>query len=274
MPGSRALPLIAFGCLLALTRGVIAAEYLIGPQDVLAITVWNQSDLGGKFVVESNGTFTFPLVGSIQAAGLTLPQVEAELKRQLANGYFKNPQLTVTIEQYRSRRIFVLGEVRQPGSYPLSGEITLIEALARAGLAITGQVAEAIIVRARVGGVTGPLLPDGQGTTEVVRVDVQQLQTGHSAGNVMLHDGDTVFVPRQETKIYVFGEVRSPGAYPIERGLTILQALSLAGGVTERGSASRVRVIRVADDKRKESRAKLNDLVQPGDTIVVPERLF
>src|SRR6186997_3177709 len=118
----------------ALHAGQAAAptNYVIGPQDVLVITVFDQEDLSGKFPVDSDGTFTFPLIGRVKAGGLTLRELETELKKQLKNGFFKDPQLSVGVEQYRSQKIHIVGEVRTPGTYALTGEMTLIEALARA----------------------------------------------------------------------------------------------------------------------------------------------
>ena len=92
-----------------------AGDYVIGAQDVLTIHVFDQADLGGKFTVEADGTFSFPLIGRVKAGGLTLRSFEGELKKQLADGYFNNPQVTVAVEQYRSQRVFVMGEVRSPG---------------------------------------------------------------------------------------------------------------------------------------------------------------
>src|SRR6185503_11914432 len=110
-----------------------AADYVIGPQDVLTIQVFDQADLGGKYTVETDGTFSFPLVGRVRAGGMTLRAFEVELKAKLADGYFRNPQVTVAVEQYRSQRVFVMGEVRAPGPVALTGGMTLIEALSRAG---------------------------------------------------------------------------------------------------------------------------------------------
>src|SRR5450756_470524 len=98
-----------------------AGDYVIGPQDVLTIQVFDQADLGGKYTVETDGTFSFPLIGRITAGGLTLRKFETELKKRLADGYFKNPQVTVAVELYRSQRVFVMGEVRNPGPVPLTG---------------------------------------------------------------------------------------------------------------------------------------------------------
>lgn len=244
------------------------SAYVIGPQDILAITVFDASDISGKYTVESDGAFTFPMVGRVKAAGLTVRQLEAELKRQLRDGYFRDPQVSIGIEQYRSQRIFIMGEVRQSGAYPLTGDMSLVEALARAGVM---TAAEVIIVRAK--DAKGPVLPGEDQSAQVIRVDVRSLQNGTLSQNIALRDGDTIFVPRAESA-YVFGEVKNPGAYPIAKETTVLQALSLAGGLTEHAAKNRIKIMRVVNGEMKEIKVKLTDLVKPGDTIVVPERWF
>src|SRR3990170_1913760 len=136
-----------------------AGDYVIGAQDVLAIAVFNQPALGGKYTVETDGTFTFPLVGRIKAAGLTIRQFEEELRRRFADGFFRNPQVTVAVEQYHSQRVFVVGEVRQPGTYPLTGDMTLVEALARAGSTTAAASGEVVVVRSQ--GAKAPVIPAG-----------------------------------------------------------------------------------------------------------------
>jgi polysaccharide biosynthesis/export protein len=251
------------------------ADYLVGPQDVLSITVWDQNDLSGKFTVETDGSFTFPLIGRIQAGGLTLRQVENELKKRLADGYFKNPQLTVSVETYRSQRVFITGEVRTPGTYTLTGDMSLIEALSRAGSTTQFAGGEAVIVRSASGQTAnGPLLPNQAETATSIRVDLKELQSGGLSQNVPLKDGDTIFVPRAET-VYVFGQVKNPGAYALQtKDTTVLQALSLAGGVTDRGSTGRIKIVRIVKGKKTEIKVGLTDLVLPGDTVMVPERFF
>jgi polysaccharide export outer membrane protein len=108
-------------------------NYIVGPQDVLTVTVFGESELSGKYTVEQDGTFTFPQIGRVKAGGLTLRDLEQELKTKLADGYLRNPQVAVAIENYRSQRILILGEVRSPGEYQLNGDVTLLAALARAG---------------------------------------------------------------------------------------------------------------------------------------------
>ena len=262
-------------CIIALASAVgraqQAGEYVIGPQDVLNITVLNQAGLGGKYAVELDGSFSFPLIGRLKASGMTLPVVETELRKRLAAGFFNNPEITVAIEQYRSQRIYVIGEVRTPGAYPLAGDMTLFEALARAGSMTMAAGDELVIIRARHTG-----SPDAVSVAqeEAVHVSLEDLQgIASTVRTVELRDGDTIYIPRAPV-VYVFGEVKNPGSYPTRRSTTVLQALSLAGGMTPLGAAKRVNVMRVVDGTTKEFKVKLSDLIQPGDTIVVPERFF
>lgn len=249
-------------------------NYSVGPQDVLTVAVFDQPNLSGKFTVEADGTFTLPLVGRVKVGGLSLREIEAALRRELEQGYLKNPQVSVAVDQYRSQRVFVVGEVRTAGTYPLSGEMTLIEALARAGSTTDRAGGEALIVHAPAGAsAAGPRLPSDSDSSQVVRVNLKDLQSGGATQNIALRDGDTVFVARAES-VYVFGFVRNPGAYPLQGDTTVLQALSLAGGVTDRGTTSRIRLVRVVDGKKQELKVKLDDRVRPGDTVIVPERFF
>jgi polysaccharide biosynthesis/export protein len=262
-------------CLLLLVRAVgaqSAGDYVIGPQDLLSITVYDQTDLGGKYAVELDGSFTFPLIGRVKAGGMTIRDFEGVLKERLADGFFKNPQVTVAIEQYRSQRVFVTGEVRNPGSYALTGDMTLIEALAKAGSTTQNAADEVVVVRGGKGS-DQAAAPDAEGR-ETVRMNLQHLQSGAaSAPNMPLRDGDTIYVARAELT-YVLGQVKNPGSYPIRSDTTVLQALSLAGGVTPTGAMNRTTIIRARQGTKNEIKAKLTDIVQPGDTIMVPERFF
>jgi polysaccharide export outer membrane protein len=261
------------------------ASYIVGSQDVLVITSYDDPALTGKFTVEIDGTFSYPFVGRVRVGGLTLRDVEGALKKALIDmGFFKDPQLTVAIETYRSQKIYVVGEVRTPGSYPLSGDMRLVEALALAGSTTPTASGDAVIVRASADAVVldpNRLPPstvtapgDTAGPDKVIRVDLRELENGDLSQNVRLSSGDTIFVLRAES-IYVFGQVKSPGAYPLrQKNTTVLQALSLAGGVTDRGSTGRIQIVRIVDGKKLEVDAELTDFVLPRDTIIVPERFF
>lgn len=271
--GLIALVLVA-GDVLHAGQAAAPTNYVIGAQDILMITSFDQEDLSGKYPVDSDGTFTFPLIGRVKAGGLTLRELEAELKKRLTGDFFKDPQLSVGVEQYRSQKIHIVGEVRNPATYPLTGDMSLIEAIARAGSTLPSASGEALIVRAKAGGqAKGPILPNGDDDTDVTTVDLKALQSGALSQNVALRDGDTIFVPRAES-VYVFGQVKNPGAYAIQRNTTVLQALSLAGGVNERGATGRIKIVRIEKGKTVEVKVKLTDIVRPGDTIMVPERFF
>jgi polysaccharide export outer membrane protein len=207
----------------------------------------------------------------VATSGLTLRALELELTRRLADGLFKNPQVTVSVVEYRSKRVFVVGEVREPGTHSLNGDMSVIEALARAG-SVTGGAADYVLI-VRPADATGPVLPGQDQTAEVIRVALGDIEGGELSKNVSLRDGDTVFVPRAAV-VYVTGRVRNPGAYPLAQNMTVLQALSLAGGATEFGATNRVRIRRVVAGQEREIKVELTSPVEAGDTLVVPERFF
>lgn len=252
-----------------------ADNYVIGPRDVIVISIFDQPTLSGKFTVEADGTFTFPHLGPVKAGGLTVRALQASLHKRLSETLFRNPQVTVGVENYRSKRIFMMGEVGLQGRQPLAGSMTLIEALATASGTTASASGEAIIVRPRNGVPDAPLMPGQDLTAEVIRVDLLKLRGGDLTQNLHLQDGDTVYIPRSETA-YIYGQVKSPGVYPIQRKMTVLQALSLAGGPTEHGAINRIQIIRFENGKEQTIKVKnpIAELVRPGDTIIVPERWF
>lgn len=249
------------------------ADYVVGAQDVLKVTVFDEPQLSGTFRVDSDGSFAYPFLGRIKAFGETLRSIETELTKRLSDGYVRRPQVAIEVEQYRSRSIFVVGEVRTPGKYPLSSHMTLIEALAQAGSTTTNASSEVLVMHpVSAGSADGALVP-GARDVNTTRVNLADLQAGHLIDNVVLHEGDTIFVPKAE-KFYVTGHVKSPGAFTFERGMTVLQALSLAGGLSEKGSNRGIKVVRVVNGKRQEIGVKLEDVILPNDTLVVRQRFL
>ena len=116
-------------------------------------------------------------------------------------------------------------------------------------------------------------MPDPDKAASILRASIRDFENGAMKQNVELRDGDTIFVPRAESA-YVFGQVKSPGAYAIQQETTVLQALSLAGGVTENGAMNRIKIVRLVNGEKKELKVKLTDIVKAGDTVIVPERYF
>ncbi len=161
----------------------------------------------------------------------------------------------------------------KPGNLQFTGSMTLIEALARVGSTTERAGMEAVIVRAASASGPAPAQDPNTPNPNTIRVNLQSLQRGVLSQNVELRAGDTIFVPRVET-VFVSGEVNKPGEYPIREGLTVRQALALAGGVTERGSNRRVQIIRVVNGKGVTYDVDLQQTLQAGDTIVARERFF
>jgi polysaccharide export outer membrane protein len=252
-----------------------SGDYIVGAQDVLKVLVFDEPQLSGTFRVDADGTFTYPFVGRIEARGQTLRTIERTLTKLLADGYVKRPQIAIEVEEYRSRSIFIVGEVRTPGKYPLSAQMTVIEAIAQAGSTTTNASSEVLILR-RGGGAAAdgaPLTPGATGVTQTLRVSLTDIESGRQAANVILQEGDTIFVARAE-RFYVTGQVRSPGAYTYERGMTVLQAISLAGGLSDRGSNRGIKIVRTTGGKKRQIGVKLEDVIEPNDTIVVRQRLL
>lgn len=252
----------------------VSNDYVVGPRDVLSITVFNEPTLSGRYTVESDGGINFPLIQRVQVGGKTIRQIQDELTKRLEAGYLLNTQITVLVEQFRSQSVFIIGEVRQPGKHTIQGNLTLLEALSEAGGPTTTAGTEIVVRRPKNPAATaGPVDPTDDTASEVVaRINLDDLQSGR-APNVTIRDGDTIFVPKAEV-FFVIGYVRSPGTYVWEEGMTVLIALSKAGGITERGSGGRVRIIRLVDGERKEIKVEMTDLVRPNDTIEVPQRYF
>lgn len=248
-------------------------DYVVGFQDVLNITMLGEVDLARVITVDADGTFDYPYVGRVKATGLTLRAIETLIEKKLVDGgYYVSPQVSVEVTKYRSQNVYVLGEVRVPGQYALMGNMTMLQVLAAAGSPTPAAAGYVIITRPS--GVE-PLLPEREpGGGSSLRVSVRELQSGQLPEGFALKDGDSINVPRAES-VYVMGQVKAPGPYVIDGSLTVMQAIAMAGGPTERGAMGRVKISRRVGDKVEEVKnVKLSDLVKPGDTITVPQRYF
>ncbi|HWI19293.1 MAG TPA: polysaccharide biosynthesis/export family protein [Vicinamibacterales bacterium] len=253
------------------------ASYLIGPSDVIAVKVFNEDDLSGKFTVDSDGTITMNLIGRFPVAGLTTRQIEEGLVKALQPAWLKNAQVSVEIASYRSRSIYVLGEVRSPGRYNIEGPMTLLEVIANAG-STTAAASNTIIVQRYKDGlaaaISAPTAVGDARWAEVMRIDLEEMRAGKLSANLLLQDSDMIIVPAAE-RYYVSGMVKTPGSYVLRAGMTVRQAIAEAGGLTERGSYRRLKVIRKdKDGKESETSIELSDLVRPNDVIKVAQRLI
>jgi polysaccharide export outer membrane protein len=251
--------------------GPAPPSYVIGPQDSIRITVFDEAELSGTYRVESDGMLMFPLVQRVPASGLTLREFQERLTKQLASGFIRNPQVRVEIDQYKSQSVFVMGEVRTPMKVTMTGTMTLLEALAQAGSPTTTASSEVTIIHPQRVNTTGAMPdPDAEKDAEKSIVNLTDLQ---AANAFALRDGDIITVPKAET-FYIAGMIRNPGSYVLQRGETLEQALAVAGGLSERGTTRGIKANRLVNGKAVEVTLKLADLIKPGDTITVPSRLF
>lgn len=248
------------------------AAYTLGAADVVVINVLGQTTMSGRYQIGTDGAFEFPLIGRVEARGKDTEALEREITDRLAKGYLRKPQISVSIAEYGSQRVYVVGEVRMPGTVPVMGGITLLGAIARAGGLADAAGGEFMLIRPAAGGLApGPSLPTEANATIVFRATTRDLRSGTLTRNDVLQPGDTVFIPRALT-FQVLGQVRNPGSFVFEPGMTVLRALSLAGGATELGAVNRLKIIRTTEQAQTEVRAKYPDRLAPGDTLFIPTR--
>jgi polysaccharide biosynthesis/export protein len=289
---------------LALLPGVAGAqEYEIGPGDVLHVIVLDQPGLTGDFSVDAEGMIAYPFLGRLKASAMSAPGVERKLTTLLADGYLKRPQVSVAVKEFGSQRVFVTGEFQKPGAYSLKADRSLLTLLGGVGEMTPEAGHEIVVIRPpKPGAVEAAGSPPAQGTeagpdeaataseptpeptpsslvlpgqvpgSEVFRISLRELRSGDPSKDIRLEARDTVYLPKT-ARIYIIGHVARPGPYRFEEGLTVFQALLLAGGATERGS-SHVKIVRIVDGKTREMPAKMTDPVLPEDTLKVPERFF
>ena len=242
-------------------------DYIIGQQDVIEIKIWDNPDLSGKAVVSLDGHVNYHLIGNVKLAGLTTGQAATKLTELLSKGYVNNPQVTVDVVEYHSQKVFVSGEVAQPGTYYLTKKTQIVEAVAKAGGQTKDADREIIVVRLKRDGKTG------KENKEILKIDFRSALEGDVVQNIYVENNDSIFVPR--TKIFfILGEVKNPGKYNLEKDTTVMKALSLAGGETSKAAIGRTKVIRNTNSDKIEKKIDLNDTVQAGDIIIVPESFF
>ena len=232
-----------------------ASAYVLGRDDVLEVGLLGRNDFGGRSRVQADGTIQLPFVGKIAAADRTTAELSDLIRKALqAGGYFADPVVTVEVVGYASRYITVLGAVGSPGLVPINRPYRLSEILARVG-GIRDGGADFLSVRSADG-------------TEM-KYQVRELATGEADQDPFVKPGDKIYAPVAE-QFYIYGQVKGPGAYALRSNTTLRMAIAKGGGLTDSGSDKKIDVNRDG----KKVKLKLDDLVQPGDVLVVGERLF
>jgi polysaccharide biosynthesis/export protein len=244
-----------------------AGDYVLGSGDVIRISVFQNPDLTLDARISESGAISFPLLGEVKIGGSSVAEAEKKIANGLKNGNFlKQPQVSILVVQVKGNQVSVLGMVNRPGRYPLEQTNTrLSEAMAQAGGVVIGSGSDIAIVT-------------GQRDGKPFRVEVdfpQVFAASNAAEDIVLQNGDTVYVDRQPY-FYVYGEVQNPGTKQLQRDMTLIQALAAAGGLNLRGTEKGIRVHRRDPNTRKVNiiQPGMNDKLQQDDVIYVKESLF
>ena len=240
-------------------------EPVLGVGDVIRITVYQNPDLSTEARISENGQINFPLIGTVTVGGLSIAQAQALIEKRLRDGGFVlKPQVTIQTVQIKSSQISILGQVGKPGRYPI--EIVgsrVSEMIAAAGGVLPAGADVVTLVGSRDG--------------KPVKIDIDLplvLQQGRADLDVPVENGDIIYVDRAPT-FYMYGEVQRPGQLRLERGMTLMQALAQAGGLTPRGTERGIKVHRKDESGAvKVFDMKMNDPVLRDDVIYVKESLF
>ncbi|AKU11742.1 polysaccharide export protein EpsE [Azoarcus sp. CIB] len=241
-----------------------SGDYMLGPGDVIRVTVYQNPDLTTEARVSEGGLISFPLLGSVAVGGRSAGSVERQIERQLREGGFVlQPQVSVLAMQMRGNQVSVIGLVGRPGRYPLeTANLRLSDVLATAGgIAPTG--ADTVVL-------TG--VRDGK--TMRREIDIPALFLKGGENDVPVAGGDILYVHRAPT-FYIYGEVQRPGAFRLERNMSVMQALATGGGINQRGTLRGLQVHRRdAEGLLEIVEPALEDLLRPDDVIYVRESLF
>jgi len=237
----------------------------LGLGDTISLLVFGKPDLSTKAVVADDGTVQLPLIGAIPVVGLSPSEAAQEVtKAYVAGEFLVNPQVTIALEAGTSQQVSVLGEVAAPGRYAVESRTSVFDLLATAGGKNADSADVLYLVRT-----------EEDGRVSRMPIDLSSLaDPTKDFPSIKFQGGDTIFVPRAP-QIFIYGEVTKPGEYKLQPGMSLIEALTIAGGVTRRGSTSRIEIKRKKDDgKFKTVYPKLTDTLEADDVIRVKESIF
>ncbi len=262
--------------------------YRIGPEDILEITILagGKKQVESKMVVSGSGDVNVPFIGRIKAGGLTLDALERAVYEPLARDYFVDPQVNLGIKEYNSLQFFISGAVKHPGMFKLTYIPTIMDLVASAGGVLPQRGNVAYVLKGNPGA-EADAAEEAVRTSSPRRIDLKALlDHGNMAENIRLSSGDTVYIPlntqvnQSAVKVYVQGEVKKPGVFDYQPGLTALAACIMAGGFDKFAAPNRARVIRrqgmeqeiLNINLEKVQTGEASDLpLKPGDRIHIPE---
>jgi len=241
-------------------------DYIVGPGDVLKITVYDNPDLTTTVRVDGGGQIVMPLLGQVDVAGKTMAGIARYLTEKLADGYLKNPHVNVFINEFKSKKAIILGQVNKPGLYELRGTTTLLDLISTAGGLTKDAGGITTIKRKKSSSRKGE---------KIIVIDMRRLiEEGDTSLNVQIYDGDSVYIAKAGM-FYVTGQVKKPNSYKYENNMTVIKAISMAGGLTDIAADGSIRVMRkINGHEQVLKNVKMDMAVKPNDVIVVPESFF
>ena len=252
--------------------------YCIGPEDILSLSIiaGGKTQYEGDLTVSPAGMINVIFIGQIKIKGLTTNEIAERIREPLIQDYFVKPQVNVSVKEYHSLHYYISGAVANPGLYKSTSKSSLLQLIATAG----GMVMER-------GNVAYILRSSDKKTKEPIKVDLTELlDKGNITYNILLQSGDEVYIPQEKSldvtisNVYVGGEVKNPGVYPFQAGMTALNACIMAGGFDKFAAPNRAKIIRKDGDEKKIIKLNLDDVkkgksedveLKPGDMINIPE---
>ncbi len=274
-------------------------SYKLDVGDQILVRVDGRRPMSREVTVDPQGTITYPRLGRIKVAGLTLSELDRSLGNSLAGKSRKARKVTTTVTKYRNQHVYILGEVRVPGVHPLQPSLSLLELITQAGGPTSDAGWLALVIK-KIGNPPVDFAPakhpeNGTNGTQkaapptAIRIDLDDLLIGETAMSLRIESGDSIYIP-EAAHFFIYGEVERPGRYRLKRGMTAIQAISNAGGYTPYAAKKQLKVHRyhvhnedcggdlclwgfakhVTKEPPKEYRLHLHDRLQPADVLVVP----
>ncbi|MEA3358578.1 MAG: polysaccharide biosynthesis/export family protein [Thermodesulfobacteriota bacterium] len=265
-------------------------DYVIGPRDILTLIIFagGEEQQQVDLTVSAQGTINAPFIGSVSVKGLSVRQLESTITEPLSRDYFVNPQVNIRIKEYHSLHYYISGAVKSPGMYEMSSETSLMELLAKAGGVLPERGNVAYVLRESLEKIQeGEKIEDFLLQKDPIKIDLKRLlDLGDMSYNIVLQPGDVIYIPLEKTlnlaesKIYVEGEVKRPGVYDFQVGLTAMNACIMAGGFDKFAAPNRTKIIRRNKENQEIIKINLDNVregkiadieLKPGDRIHVPE---
>ncbi len=262
-------------------------SYILGPEDQITVRVFAADDIPDKPVqIDNDGSVTLPMIGQMHAAGLTVEQFQANLVTAYKK-YFKDPQVTVQVNDFRSQPVSVAGNVTTPGVVQLRGNRNLMEVIGQAG-GLRADAGDTVLITRNLNEGAIPVdgaFTDPTGKYSVAHIDIRAVMSGKDPnGNIMIKPHDVITVPRARL-VYVLGNVTRPGGYVMTENetMSLTQAIALAGGWDRSAALSGARILRADGGSTREQipanvkkimENKAPDLqMRPDDILYIPNSL-